>query len=118
MEMHIDEIEYSQDSIGDRFSDGTPLTELCEDILEGTVSVYSLSRICVAERDGEWFAMDGNRRLFVLKKLYARGKIDGMVPVKLGYIGKPITAIPGVDIEVRGDLDLEDELDALIDGSM
>ena len=115
MKLSINDIHYSQDTVRDCFRDGRWLSELCEDLLSKKVTVESLPRIPVYKQGDKWFAMDGNRRLFVLKKLHARGKLDSdVIPVTLGYKGKVIQQPLGGKVSIRGDVTIETVIDNMI----
>ena len=115
MKLPIKNIHYSQDNIRDCFSDGSWLSELCEDFLSKKVTLESLARIPVAQKDGKWYAMDGNRRLFVLKKLHARGKLaTDEIPVTQGFIGRQIKSRSDGNISIRGDASIATVIDNMI----
>ena len=115
MNLRIEDIRYSQDSINAYFGYGRSFESLCRDLLSGTVTVDSLPRISVVQHDGNWMAIDGNRRLFVLKRLHANGRLGrDTIPVDIGFLGKQITATDGLSIEVRGSPLMEDLLDEFI----
>ena len=117
MNLRIEDIRYSQNSISDCFGDGRSFVSLCRDLLSGRVTVNSLPRISVIHHDGNWMAIDGNRRLFVLKRLHDNGRLGrDTIPVQMGYLGKHITATDGLSVEIRGNPSIEFELDAIIFG--
>lgn len=116
MKLHVADIKFSQDSISDSFGFDQSFEDLCRDIMQGEETVYSLPRIKVVNVGGEWYAIDGNRRLFVFKILYRKGKLgSGEIPVEQGYLGKAITAVEGEELEVRGSPNMEEELEEFID---
>ena len=117
MNLRIEDIRYSQDSINAYFGYGRSFESLCRDLLSGTVTVDSLPRISVVQHDGNWMAIEGNRRLFVLKRLHAHGKLGrDTIPVNIGFHGKKITATDGLSIEVRGNPYMVFLLDTIIKG--
>ena len=117
MELRIKDIRYSQNSINDYFGCGRTFGGLCSDLLSGRVTVESLPRISVVQHEGNWMAIEGNRRLFVLKRLHAHGKLGrDTIPVNIGFHGKNITATDGLSIEVRGNPYMVFLLDTIIKG--
>ena len=69
------EIRYTQDSIKNKFRNGRLLSYTFAQLLYSRLSVSSLEDIECVQKDGHWWALSGNRRLYVYKKLQEAGKI-------------------------------------------
>ena len=111
----ITDIHYSQLIIRHRFKDGRFISELCEDFLSGKVTVETIPKIPVIKDGDKWYAMDGNRRLFVMKKLYSRGMLDtDEIPVKKGFRGKVVRCSPDGGISINGFATIENDIDVMI----
>ena len=83
------------------------------------VSVTSLRQIEVARVEGQWVAVNGNRRLYVLKKLLSRGKLNSpLIPVKElpGTGDRDIAPTTLNNLRVRRGRNMWKELDDVIDG--
>lgn len=114
------EIRYSQDSIGCRFSDGTPLTCVFAHLVSGSLNVTDLPEIEVVQMDGHWWARTGNRRLFLYRKLEGVGVVETIDvirswinPTSDSFQRKFTTACDGLEIVCRQDF-LESSLDEIV----
>ena len=115
MQLHVDNIKFSQNSIHCSFGH-ISFQQMCRDIIRGTETVDSLPKISVIKWNGDWYAMDGNRRLFVYKILHSKGRLgSGYIPVVEGFKGKDITAVEGKELEVRGNPTMKQDLEKFID---
>ena len=115
----IDGILFGHDNIGCEFQNGDSLKQLCSDLLRGNVRMTSLRQIEVARVEGQWVAVNGNRRLYVLKKLLSRGKLHSpLIPVKElpGTGDRDIVPITLSNLRVRRGRNMWKELDDVIDG--
>jgi len=70
------EVRYTQDSIGGRFMDGKYLSDTFELLLSGQLSVADIPCIEIAYRDGAWWAVTGNRRLYLYRRLQQLGLVS------------------------------------------
>ena len=115
MRLMIDDVNFSQLSINECFKDKRWISQLVEDFLTGRVTLQTLPRIPVVFCDGKWFAIDGNRRLFVLKKLHERGLLGtDEIPVKRGRLGRRISYYTNGYVRVRHGGWMAKEIDAMI----
>ncbi|CAE7204609.1 unnamed protein product [Symbiodinium natans] len=73
MKLRPEEIFFSHDSISCRFSCGRFIEDTYQQLRDGDIHVSIIPRMTVCEVDGEWFAFNGNRRLWVFKKLALEG---------------------------------------------
>eukprot|EP00438_Fugacium_kawagutii_P009901 Skav216394 [mRNA] locus=scaffold457:187701:188795:+ [translate_table: standard] len=71
-----EEIYFSHDSISCHFKCGRHIEDTYQELLDGYTDVSIIPRMTVTYVDGEWFAWDGNRRLYVFKKLAMAGKLN------------------------------------------
>lgn len=62
-------IRFTEDSIHDRFSNDVPLENTFVKLLYGSVQVIRLRKIEVVNDEGVWWAIEGNRLLFLFKWL-------------------------------------------------
>ena len=88
-------------------------------MIRGKMSVTSLRQIEVECVDGQWVAVGGNRRLYVLKKLHSRGKLRSpKIPVKLVTRPEDRQVVPTTldRLRVRRGRHMWRELDDVIDG--
>ena len=119
---NVNDIKFSQNSISCRFSNGKSIVQLAEDYVGGLIDLNDLNQmrpIAVIRRSGVLYAMKGNRRLYVYKKLSEYGYLeDDFIPIRY-YHGrfKPFTAIPGQPLIIRGEIDVESEIDDLLSGN-
>lgn len=70
------EIRYSTRSIESYFSSGTPLPQVFAHLISGSLKVMDLPRIEVYSTDERWWTLDGNRRLFLYRKLENAGVVE------------------------------------------
>ena len=119
---NVNDIQFSQNSIGCKFSNGDSIVQLAEDYINNRIDLNDLNQmrpIAVIRRSGVLYAMKGNRRLYVYKKLSEYGYLeDDFIPIRY-YHGrfKPFTAIPGQPLIIRGEIDVESEIDDLLSGN-
>jgi len=69
--LRVSDIYWSQDCVKVSFRNGTYLIDLLQELLDEPSRMQGLPLLDVAEHDGRWYAISGNRRLWVLKE-YAR----------------------------------------------
>ena len=67
------DIEFSQNSIGNRFHGGDILLRVFKKLVLGDLTPNDLPYIKVRWYDGGWMAFKGNRRLFLYLKLEEEG---------------------------------------------
>ena len=82
------EIRYSQDSIGGRFMDGRSLSTTLQQLLSNAVTPDTIPCIEVVIREDSYYALTGNRRLFLYKKLENAGLLDD-IPVRI----RPLSSV-------------------------
>ena len=95
MEVDPARIWYSQPSISDKFSDGTPISKTLREVLANPekLALLPLIDVCDHQRvrggvNGQYMACTGNRRLFIFKVLKTLGKLR-TVRVRFGtYVSK------------------------------
>ncbi|CAK0873333.1 unnamed protein product [Prorocentrum cordatum] len=68
MRLLVDNIWWSHDTITVRFTDGRLLVDTLRQLLDGELEVDELPPFDVWEHEGQWHAITGNRRLWVLKE--------------------------------------------------
>ncbi|KAL3859186.1 hypothetical protein ACJMK2_009415 [Sinanodonta woodiana] len=95
---------FSQDTIKNCFEcDGT-IGSVLDAIYEGTISINTIPKISICQKDGKWFAAD-NRRLWIFQQLEKLGKCSE-IDVRVTYNipdSKFTTKNGGVSVSVRGD---------------
>ena len=69
------DILYSQNSIGNKFTNGLQIGEVLDDIMEDRLSISRLPTIEVKCIDGSYVSCD-NRRLWILKQLERLGSVN------------------------------------------
>ena len=69
------DILYSQNSIGNKFTNGLQIGEVLDDIMEDRLSISRLPTIKVTCIDGSYVSCD-NRRLWILKQLERLGRLN------------------------------------------
>eukprot|EP00438_Fugacium_kawagutii_P017456 Skav220270 [mRNA] locus=scaffold3532:57220:58209:- [translate_table: standard] len=103
-------IHFSHDSISCRFRCGRHIEDTYMDLRDGRIHVSIIPRITVSYVDGEWFAYNGNRRLWVFKTLAIEGRLH---QIRVEVTFRPIprrcftTQCDGRAIEVRTRPDLD-----------
>ena len=108
--MHPCTIRFGQDTISYKFRDGRTLYELFQSLMCHELAAFELPPLRIQYMDGEPYCVDGNRRLFVLQKLGQYGMVDYVrVRVSDGP-PKPITAKVDAPIRIRGQPELEQEM--------
>eukprot|EP00438_Fugacium_kawagutii_P031826 Skav208569 [mRNA] locus=scaffold177:142946:143926:+ [translate_table: standard] len=109
MKLSPDEIYFSHDSISSLFKCKRRIEDTYKELRDGDTNISAIPKMTVSDVDGEWFAWDGNRRLWVFKKLAMEGKIQ---KIKVYVTDEPIprryftTKCDGRAIKVRGRSDL------------
>jgi hypothetical protein len=111
MQISPSDILYSQDSISYRFTDGKTLEETFRLLLNEKLAADDIEPIDVVKDDsGRWWALHGNRRLFLYKMLKRFGLID-LIPVRNnGDVSQQFvrekfsTKTEGMSIRVREDV--------------
>lgn len=68
-EISVKQIKWAQDSIKVQFRNGWLLVDTLKDLVDGRLKPSQLPPFAVWQRGSEWFAITGNRRLWVLKEL-------------------------------------------------
>ena len=114
----LDNIIFGQDNIGKRFKDRRGLHELCQDLLSGEVTLADFATISVSSDGprGQWHAIDGNRRLYVLKKLHAKGRLESStIQVKPTKPFREMTPTTMDKLVVRGRRNVGEKIDCIID---
>ena len=76
------DIRFTQDSIGSRFTDGSYISNTFHDLLFGLKSTDDIDDIEVVQQDGVWWAITGNRRLYVYRRLQDLGVVT-TIPVRV-----------------------------------
>src|SRR6218665_3910288 len=79
--MRPSDILYTQDSIGGRFTDGRYLSDVFEQLLNRRISVEELGVIEIVEESFLYWALTGNRRLYLYQKLENLGQVS-TIPVR------------------------------------
>ena len=97
------DIRYTQSTISNKFSDGTLIGNLLDDIVIGRCFVSAIKRIEVKLVDGVWYSAD-NRRLWVFKQLEFLGHcpLVTVKTVKRIDWAKCTSANGGIDVSLRG----------------
>lgn len=80
MRLNPNDIRYTQNSISGQFSNGLAIETTFYDLLNGFLSPDSIASIEVVMCNGTWWALTGNRRLFLYKQLEELGLVD-TIPV-------------------------------------
>ena len=97
------DIHYTQGTISTKFTNGTPIGQLIDDVVSGKCLVSDIKRIEVKLVDGFWFSAD-NRRLWVFKQLEFIGHCPVITAkvVKRVYGNKCTSENGGLDVCLRG----------------
>ncbi|XP_041354564.1 uncharacterized protein LOC121372333 isoform X1 [Gigantopelta aegis] len=114
---------HAQDSIQHRFRDGRTLDSSLRDLLRYPNPEDRLPRMDVMTYGGKHFVVDGNRRLYLLKKLEAAGLVNtvsvNMLPFDFYYFNrKHTTDCEGVSIRIRNDFSMESKIRNIIQQHM
>ena len=72
---------FTHDSVNWNFTSGRSLVDTFADLIYGSLSVMDIPPIHVVERWGKHWAVTGNRRLLLYKKLHRIGALNECVPV-------------------------------------
>ena len=81
-------IRFTQDSVASRFADGTYLSDTFEDLFSGTKKSDDFEDMEVVESGGIWWALTGNRRLYIYRKL-EKLKVISDVSVRVRDLSEP-----------------------------
>lgn len=79
-------IRFTQDSVGSRFTDGRFVSDTFHQLLDGRISVDDIPAIETVVDGGEWWAVTGNRRLYVFRLLETLGVVQ-TIPVDVMSMG-------------------------------
>jgi hypothetical protein len=104
------DIRFTQDSVSEEFGrdTGKTIEETYRQLLHGDLTVNQIRPISVVYLDDKWWAISGNRRLYIFKRLEGKNIIDS-VPVKIKplnvekFLRKRSTRNDGEDVRIRED---------------
>ena len=82
------DIRFTQDSIGSRFTDGSYISNTFHDLLFGLKSTDDIEVIEVVQQDGVRWAITGNRRLYLYRRLQDLGVVT-TIPVRVRSLSEP-----------------------------
>ena len=109
VELSVDDIYFSQDSINCKFNSTTLQTkylgEVLDEIIDGRRPVeHLLKDMSVAQRDNRWYTVN-NRNLWVLKQLKLHNKVNKVTVNRAGRISNQrfTTRNGGIRINLRCD---------------
>lgn len=111
------DIRYGQSSIRGTFSDRTSLLSTMKQLLSRQITPENLPEIEVVFYKNNFYVTNGNRRLFLFKKL-ARDGLPSEIPVLLSSTkvpGKITTKNDGRFIKIRGRQELDAEINSMIE---
>lgn len=74
--MRPSDIRFTHDSIQYKFRNGGTLADLFRELLQNGTPIENIPKIEVMQNKGIWFAVRGNRRLFVYQELESRNQIE------------------------------------------
>lgn len=111
--LHPEYIKFTQDSIKAQFMDGRELSSTLEDLLYGRKTVDDIPPIEVVEdlEDCGWWALTGNRRLYLYRKLEQLGVVETIPVIEVAIWDYGVsdrlnqrrtTFCDGRDIRLRG----------------
>jgi hypothetical protein len=111
-EMAPSNIYFTHDSISEEFGHdtGETIEETYRQLLHGELTVNEIPPISVVYFDCKYWAISGNRRLYIYKRLEVENIID-TVPVKIEplnkkkFLRKRSTRNDGEDVRIREDKD-------------
>lgn len=69
IELPASQIRWAHNSIKVRFRNGMLLVDTLKELLDGSLKTHQLPAFFVCQRGSTWFAITGNRRLWVLREL-------------------------------------------------
>ena len=69
-------IRFTRENIETQFDDGRKLTDTFRDLLHGNITVKDIKSIEVFNMNYAWWALSGNRRLFLYRRLVELGVIS------------------------------------------
>ena len=117
--MDVEDLHYYIDSIRSTFRDDRRLFDLAKDLKDGKVELKNMRPIYVRRLRGTWYALKGNRRLYVLKKLKEHGHLQEelkSVTVRFFRGRKRRTAKKDVPLKLRGTNRFNVDIDKLLQG--
>ena len=88
MQLRPSNIRFTQDSIGCRFTDGKRLTDTFRELLYGLITPDDIENIEVVQYDGVWWALTGNRRLYLYQRLQDLGVVE-YISVRVRFLSEP-----------------------------
>lgn len=74
------DIRFTQDSVGSRFTDGRFVSDTFHQLLDGRIRADDIPAIEAVVDGGKWWAVTGNRRLYVFRLLETLGVVQ-TIPV-------------------------------------
>jgi hypothetical protein len=117
--MYPRNIRYTQDSINFRFSDGRTMERTFRQLWSNQITTDDIEPFEVVQNQDRWWALSGNRRLFIYKILEQIGIIR-QIAVKIlnlnddvtrrNFLQRFTTRTEGLSVKVRGRPGLEREL--------
>ena len=81
-DLSVDQIRWAHDSIEIHFKNGCLLIDTLEELLSASLQPSALPKLSVWQKGDVWYAITGNRRLWVLKELSRILGRDVRVPVR------------------------------------
>ena len=82
LELSASQIRWAHDSIEVRFRNGRLLVDTLKELLSGDLEACALPKLSVWQEGNVWFAVTGNRRLWVLRELARMTNRDVRVAVR------------------------------------
>lgn len=121
--MKPSDIRFSQDSVAPTFSDGRSLISTLEELLAKTITPETIEYITILWHYTHYYALTGNRRLFLYKRLEVKGLLDDIPVVivtnyystQMQFSRRFTTKNGGQSIRVRRNPGLHYAVDDLID---
>lgn len=114
-ELKPSEIAFSKQFIKKKFADGTKLQDLVMDLIEQESLIEHLDPLELTKVGDIYMVVNGNRRLFVLKKLEEHGfPFTHPIPICLYTGSKPVPSKPWMDAKMINP-DWFDDIDELIE---
>lgn len=68
-QLRVNDIHFTQHSVSNEFTDGSLLTDLVDQLLDGVIAPHEVELIRVVKHQNKWFTLD-NRRLRVFKDAF------------------------------------------------
>ena len=88
MQLRPSNVRFTQDSIGCRFTDEKRLTDTFRELLYGSITPDDIENIEVVQYDGVWWALTGNRRLYLYRRLQDLGVVE-YISVRVRFLSEP-----------------------------